>query len=312
MALLESVGSIGTATATTIATGTLSSAPPSGSVVLIAISQGGNGNGSATISGFSTVPGLSVLSLPTSASSYCTILYKIAGGSEPTSYTATLNSSNFAATTCWVFTGRNTSSLFTAVSSAVASATAATPLSIAIPGVTAAAGDDVLWVSALSNSQGNGNPGPSFTPPTGLSNAITETSTTSFTVGMVGACETNVPAGITGPLTGSVAYTGGGSNSWGGYVISLAIASYNAPTLIGFVQATAPQSIGVSVPANTGFIIVLANWFPVQTTFSVSDNVNAGNYQQVATWTFNTATWGLFYMQATATGTPTISLSANG
>src|ERR1700678_2614886 len=195
MALLESVGSIGTATATTIVTGTLSSAPPLNSIVIIAIAQGGNGNGSATISGFATVPGLSVLSLPTSASSYATVLYKVAGASEPTTYTATLNSSNFAATTCWVFTGRGTASPFTAVASAVAGATAASPLSIAITGVTAAAGDDVLWVSALSNSQGNGYPGPSFTPPSGLSNSITETSTTSFTVGMVGACETNVAGG---------------------------------------------------------------------------------------------------------------------
>jgi hypothetical protein len=87
-----------------------------------------------------------------------------------------------------------------------------------------------------------------------------------------------------------------------------------ALTLIGFGSGntTTPISVGVSVPANSGCIIAICNWFPVQSTFSVSDNVNAGNYTQVATWVFNTATWGLFYKQATATGTPTISLSTAG
>jgi hypothetical protein len=248
MALLENIGSVGTSSATTIATGTLSSAPPSGSIVLIAISQGGNGTGAATISGFATVPGLSVLSLPASAASHLTILYKVAGASEPTSYTATLNSANFAATGCWVFTGRSTGSIFTAVNSAVAGAVAATPLSIAITGVTAAAGDDVLWVSALSNSQGNGYPGPSFTPPSGLSNALTETSTTSFTVGLVGATETGVTAGSTGTLTGTMAYTGGGSNSWGGYVLSLAVAAGSSGNIVQQTQLYNPAST-VTCPA---------------------------------------------------------------
>ena len=223
-ALDESVGSISTAAATTIVTGTLGHAAASGSIVVIGIAQGGNGTGAATLSGFSTIAGLSVLSLPTSAASHFTALYKVAGGSEPTSYTVTLNSSNFAATTVWVFTGRNTSTPFTAESGTTAGATAATPLSIALTGVTAATSDDILWIAALSNSQGNGYPGPTFTPPSGFSSALTETSTTSFTVGAVGAVKANVSSGATGTITGTMAYTGGGSNSWGGYVISIAAA----------------------------------------------------------------------------------------
>jgi hypothetical protein len=113
--------------------------------------------------------------------------------------------------------------------------------------------------------------------------------------------------------SGNVAATFSNLTAQLGESFALAFAeTHTGLNLTSFVQGTAPTSVGISVPASSGCIIVLANWFPVQTTFSVSDNVNAGNYQQIATWTFNTATWGLFAMQANATGTPTISLSTGG
>jgi hypothetical protein len=220
VALYTSIGNVGTTSAGTIGTGTLPLAPPPGSIVVIFITQGGNGTGAVSCSGFSAIPTLSVLSLPTTHQSWGNALYKVAGASEPTSYTVTLNAANFATTQTYVFTGRNTTSPFTASLGTVDGAAGTSPFSIALGGVTAAAGDDVLWVSGLSN-QSTYN-GPSFTVPTGFTNSLTSTSTTSFTTGVVGAVKANVVAGATGTLTGTFSWTGGGSNSWGGYVISIA------------------------------------------------------------------------------------------
>jgi len=314
VSLYDQIGVEGTSAATTIATGTLPlGAPPAGTLILIAVAQGGNGTGAATISGFSVPTGLSVLSLPASAASHITILAKIAGASEPNGYTATLNSSNFASIQYWAFIGRNTggtlAAAFTALSSTVAGAIAASPLSIAFTGVTAATGDDILWVSALSNSQGNGYPGPTFTPPSGFSSALTDTSTTSFTVGLVGACQTNVVGGTTGTLTGSMAYTGGGSNSWGGYVISIA----KAPIMSNIVQQTGVWSFGdtITCPAfgsavTAGDAIALVAYlFPVALAISSSPVVSDGTanvYKLATIFMQPTHTWPITFT-ASPTGT---------
>jgi hypothetical protein len=85
-----------------------------------------------------------------------------------------------------------------------------------------------------------------------------------------------------------------------------------ALTLLGSNAGDTPLSLGVSVPANSGFILVIAYWFPIPGTFSVSDNVNTGNYKVIRAWQYPTSVtqWGLFAMQANATGDPTVALSS--
>lgn len=200
---------------------TFSVAAPLNSIIVIQTS-GGGGSGIVTSPGFSQIPSLSPLTTP-STTLIMDWLYKVAGGSEPTSYTFTPNSSGWIAIQGWIFSGRNTVAPFTAVNQNTVAQGSVNALSIPLNGVTAGAGDDILWC---------GGPGQEsitnfvFTQPSGFTNALNNTGGTGgFVVSNMGAVNQNVSAGATGTLTGSLTWTGGNSSDGAGAVISLAAAS---------------------------------------------------------------------------------------
>ena len=78
--------------------------------------------------------------------------YKVAGGSEPTTYTATANTSDFQTAQVCVFSGRNTSSPFD-YTATQASAIHVSPAAISFTGFTPAqSGDDLLVFAGTDNT----------------------------------------------------------------------------------------------------------------------------------------------------------------
>jgi hypothetical protein len=214
MALSQSNGVQSSANVSTQAV-TLSVAPALNDLIVIAVAQGSNGNGSFTCPGFSAITGLSVQTMPTTGT-YFYALYKVAGGSEPTSYTVTPNAGNWCAVQIWDFTGRNSAAPITAAS-ANTIAQGSPPINIAVTGVTAVSGDDLLWFGAL----GNTGVSESFTVPSGFTNALnTSGATSGFQVSLAGCVQQNVASGATGTLTGSM--TGSGASDAAGAIISIA------------------------------------------------------------------------------------------
>jgi hypothetical protein len=180
----------------------------------------------ATIScpGFSVIPGLTTIPLTDSGQQYPVALYKVGGASEPSTYTITASAtSGVIAADCNCFSGRNTTSPFTAVNQ-VAPAAGPFPISVAIPGVTAAAGDDLLYLAADGANKGSNTS--ALTAPSGFSGTLDTNATLAAAYTTVHSCnQTNVSAGATGTITGSITSASGANDNTGGFVISIAAAS---------------------------------------------------------------------------------------
>jgi hypothetical protein len=154
-------------------------------------------------------------------------IYKVAGASEPASYTVNVGANNNnRVLICAAWTGRNTSSPIGINATTGPTAGTGSPVSFALTGGTASAGDDLIWVPLNNPVSG----GAAWTNPSGFSSGLHVTSTTSpFPEGYF-AYENNVSAGATGTLTGTE--TGVASDIFG-VVISLAAAAAAAPLLMG-------------------------------------------------------------------------------
>lgn len=228
MALVTSAGSTDGASQGTIATATIT-APANGYIVVVVITQGGNGNGTMTSSGFSAVTGTSLLTSTTNAF-YMSALYKVAGASEPTSYTFTSNSNNWMASQIFVLSGRNTSTPFTFGVGTTGGAAGASPASMALNAGTSAANDDIIWVGGVSNSA----VAPTLTvpsTPSGFgSSLVTSFTTSGFTPSIASCVNQGYGGGTNSTITGSQAWTGGGNRDWLGFAISVAAAASNPPT----------------------------------------------------------------------------------
>lgn len=230
MALRGVAGQANTSTSTSVVvtvSGIGGTGPQLNDVVLFFMNGGGNfGNAALTPpSGFSAVPGISsqlVGGAGSQGSVRVMCWYKVAGASEPSTYTATSDTNDFQTAEVWVYSGRNTSSPFTAVATTSNNATNASPITLAFTGLTAAAGDDIAVLFGNSNWNTNA-PSFSVTPPSGFADSnVFFAASTAFTPPVLGFDEVNASAGATGTLGGTETFSGPTDASYGGYVLSLA------------------------------------------------------------------------------------------
>lgn len=157
-----------------------------------------------------------------------TVMYKVAGASEPASYTVTSDFSANHRWSCSAFTGRDTGAPVTTVQSTALGSLVSSPISVALTGVTAATGDDIFTFAAVYPNDGS-NRWAVWTAPTLYTEAVESAgSAGSFEV----AYREAVSAGATGTLTAIAAQTTGtDTGSPGGFVLRLKAAptDSNAP-----------------------------------------------------------------------------------
>jgi hypothetical protein len=212
MALYDQAGTASTGNVTSVVVTPSKGAPPQNSIIILSAMTGGNTASGFTCSGFSGVTGLSTQA-PGGDSFLCQPLYKVAGASEPTSYTLSLNAGNWTSAQVTVFTGRNASSPITAVSEMVSSSAISSGGSITIPTLTDAADLAITLTPPASPAFGH---------------VLDTNSGGSFSVGIDSAVAQNIAAGATGSLTGTIAWSGGGTTNYAGFLISVAAASGTA------------------------------------------------------------------------------------
>ena len=197
----------------------------------IILAFGSSGGSSAVTvtppSGFAAIPGLSNQGMATLGATLWNE-YKIAGGSEPSSYTFTLNQNDFHTCQIRVYSGRNTSSPFSAVAATAASTNSAMPISVSLTGLTAVASDDVVQIVGVGGVSVTDTL--SFTQSAGFGNLVSSVVTTANSKQVFGADEINVAGGATGTLTGTLSESSSGhSTQYAGYVLSLAAGTAPAP-----------------------------------------------------------------------------------
>jgi hypothetical protein len=206
------------ATASTTVTVTVSSIGIQNGDIVLFFMNANTASGTLTQpTGFSAVPGISQNIISNTVSM---VWYKVAGASEPSTYTATSSASDIHTGEVRVYSGRNTASPFTAVAT-TAEAFLTSPGSIALTGVTAALGDDVVWL--VGNASGSGVATPALTNPSGFANQNIFYDATAFSPPILSCDSVNVSAGATGTLTGTETWSP--LAAYGGYVLSLAKAA---------------------------------------------------------------------------------------
>lgn len=229
-----------TSTSVVVTVSSIGGTGPQLNDIVLFYMDGGGGGGTSTLtppSGFSAVPGITqTLNFNTQNM----VWYKVATASEPSTYTATSNVNDFHAAQVRVYSGRNTSSPFTTVSTFHVSS-GSSPMSVDINGLTAAASDDLVIIGGLDN-QSNGTTNYSYTAPSGYANAQMGTVNVAFATASFGADKVNASAGATGTVSGSLTFTGTGGDT-GGWLIALAVAA---------AGTTAPAQWPRSSPSHPG------------------------------------------------------------
>ncbi len=202
---------------------TLSSAPPSGDIVVFCANQSGVPTGTFIWpSGFSAISGLSNIdNINSNDAIGCN--YKVAGASEPTSYSVSGGSGAYTSGVIYVLSGRNTTSPFGAISSTGPIAHANFPITLAVTGVTAASGDDVIEYIGFGGSYQTSDTF-TFTAPSGFTNAGATYGTTSYTP-LAAYCAKANASGATGTLGGTMTDTANTGAAYAAYVIAVAPAS---------------------------------------------------------------------------------------
>lgn len=193
--------------------------------VILFINGGGAGNNTYTFpSGFNAIGSLTNINVN---AGYCTlgVAAKIAGGSEPSTYTISSSSNDFQTAHCRVYSGRNTSSPVTAVAQTASSTPANFPISVSMTGLTAAASDDVVLLLGCTGNGSGATETQSLTGPTGFAHQGAGDAQVQFSGPIAYADYCNNPGGATGTLsaTWSSSLNGNGL-AYGGYLISLAAA----------------------------------------------------------------------------------------
>lgn len=210
----------------------------SGDVVILEASISNANVGTPTFpSGFSSTLGsttLGALSIPANAQNACTgyIAAKIAGASEPATYTVT-GLSNRWQLVCRVYSGRSATPFTVAAVTTSPVADATVPITLAITGITANAGDDLVLFIPGSGENG-GATDDTLTAPSGFGNVRNDTggSANPFTP-MVWSCDKlNVAAGATGSLGGTINGQAGDKTAYGAWLISMATGTPPAPAVV--------------------------------------------------------------------------------
>ena len=235
---LRGIGTYTSASASTTAvvpnSNVSGSTPQNGDVVLL-LCCGGGGTGDFTDSGdgFSTIANFTLQSL---GGVQFRMLGKIAGSSEPSSYTVTFSASNYIWAECRSYSGRLSTSLSSPnnyMQGGGQNVTSGSAMSIPT-GLTASAGDDIVLMIGLG-SAGSGYSGVSYSPPSGYANGIFAANNTSFVGALLGCDMVNASAGSIGTLGGTATFSGPTSPIGAPYVISLPQGSASTATLAWIV-----------------------------------------------------------------------------
>lgn len=199
-------------------------------IVLLLMNGGGSGTNTYTYpSGFNAVPTLSNINVD-SGFNTLGVAYKVASASEPSTYTVTSTSNDFQTLHCRAYSGRNTSSPFTASSTTASTAAGSFPIAVSMTGLTAANGDDiVLWLGATGNGSSNTET-MTLTGPTGFSDQGAINGQVNFSSRIAYADFPNNGGGGTGTLSATWASSiSANPLAYGGYLISLAAGSVSPP-----------------------------------------------------------------------------------
>lgn len=186
-------------------------------IVLLVGMCGGSGTLTPNCTGFTSISGLSNVNI-NGGTFYA--LWKVAGASEPSSYTVTPGNTNQFTLQCRVYSGRNTSAPFSAKVSTGVQGPTLLPGTYAASAVTAVAGDDVIVFYAIEGP--NSSDTFTFGTPTGFANPLTTSAGGTFTPPLFSADLVNASAGSTGTISSSVSDSDGKSLDWGAYTIALA------------------------------------------------------------------------------------------
>lgn len=206
------------------------SGPQLNDIILLMINGGGGGTNTITFpSGFNTITGLTNINIGAGTDTMA-IVYKIGTASEPATYTVTSSANDFQTVQCRCYSGRNTTSTFSATAQTNSTAAGNTPLTCAITGLTAVANDDIVLLMGNSNNNTVAASGCGLTVPSGWANESTGFGAVAFSTPVYGCDFVNNSGGATGTLapviTASTLYS---VNAYAGYVISLAQGSVGPP-----------------------------------------------------------------------------------
>ena len=188
----------------------------------------------------------------------CTVWEKkVATGSETFAFTSSINKR--AVIQIVALTGRHATSAAIVSTPTITNTLAlTTPASIALTGLTANSGDDILWFGQMDQTVGAD--AYSFSALSGFTN-LKNVANGDWISSAIFAKE-NVAAGATGTLTATATRTSGASNySWSGVVVSIPMGVVVPTASIGDVtvdrqDGTATVPVTLSSPATVGGVTV--------------------------------------------------------
>jgi hypothetical protein len=152
-------------------------------------------------------------------------LRKVAGASEPATYTYSQDFNCAKTAYTMAFSGRNTSAPITASQSTTLSSPASSPISVGLAGVAAAAGDDIIHFGMIRPTTGGDTWGSA--PPTNFDERAEDPR--AFRSAFINTRD-NVSAGATGTITGTATIVSGtDTGAFAGWVIALAQAAAFKP-----------------------------------------------------------------------------------
>jgi hypothetical protein len=221
MALRGTAGQANTAAASSCVVTVSGIGIAAGDIILLLYASGGGGTLTLSFpSGFNAISGCADGACAASATSTTGVRYKVATGSEPTTYTCTSGVTDWMSLQCRVYSGRSATQ-FTATQE-TSGASAATPVTYAISGVTASSHDDVCVL--IGGSPNNNSSGTStYTPPTNFANGLETVSLTNqFSPILASSDDVNVSSGATGTLGGSMTFSTSQNYAYRAYLVSMA------------------------------------------------------------------------------------------
>jgi hypothetical protein len=197
----------------------------------------GAGSGTATLTfptGFARPSGITKTNGGATGNTF-DVAFKVATSTEVSATTLTMTSNQNDFQTCHirVYSGRNTTTPFTAVNQVSVTTQVSPPVAFSVPGVTAAASDDIALVFGINNTSATDTI--SITPPSGFANGGgLHGAGAGFSQNAAFCDFVNNSGGATGTLTGSLNNTSAGVMGYGAFVISLAAAG-GGPVVNGVV-----------------------------------------------------------------------------
>jgi hypothetical protein len=183
-------------------------------------------------SGFNPISGITQIS-GIGGSTALMMWYLVAGGSEPSTYTATASSSDLQTGVVCVFSGRSTSSIFDATQTQAAVG-GPSPVGFSFTGFTPSqAGDDLLVFVGTNNFPTvYASPLISASAPAGFANSINSYGSVAYSP--VGSAISNqaISASATGTISGVETWTANTNEIYiGGFMVALSPTASNSATI---------------------------------------------------------------------------------